>query len=115
MKESTQQLTLNAEETLYAANVLIKENLLRDAVNRAYYAVFYMAEALLNEKDLRFKKHGSVHGSFSRYFVKTGVLRPNTINFSRSLLDNACWVITTKSHSLHKKKSIKFLNRPRIF
>jgi uncharacterized protein (UPF0332 family) len=73
MKESTQQLILNAEETLHAADVLIKENLLRDAVNRAYYAVFYIAEALLNEKDLRFKKHGSVHGFFSQHFVKTGI------------------------------------------
>lgn len=38
-----------------------------------YYAVFYIAEALLNEKDLRFKKHGTVHGSFSQHFVKTGI------------------------------------------
>ena len=73
MKESTQQLMFNAEETLQAAEVLFKELYLRDAVNRAYYAVFYIAEALLNEKDLRFKKHGTVHGSFSQHFVKTGI------------------------------------------
>lgn len=73
MKESTQQLMLNADETLHAAEVLFKEEYLRDAVNRAYYAVFYIAEALLNEKDLRFKKHGTVHGSFSQHFVKTGI------------------------------------------
>ena len=52
MKESTQQLLFNAEETLQAADILLKEEFLRDAVNRAYYAVFYVAEALLNEKDL---------------------------------------------------------------
>jgi len=45
MKESTQQLMLNAEETLRAAEVLFKEEYLRDAVNRAYYSVFYIAEA----------------------------------------------------------------------
>ena len=73
MKESTQQLLFNAEETLHAADVLLKEELLRDAVNRAYYSVFYVAEALLNEKELRFKKHGTVHGSFSQHFVKTGI------------------------------------------
>ena len=50
MKESTQQLMLNAEETLNAAEILFKEEYLRDAINRAYYAVFYIAEALLNEK-----------------------------------------------------------------
>lgn len=73
MKESTQQLMLNAEETLHAAEMLLKEEFLRDAVNRAYYAVFYIAEALLNEKDLRFKKHGTVHGSFSQHFIKTKI------------------------------------------
>jgi uncharacterized protein (UPF0332 family) len=44
--------------------------ILRDAVNRAYYAIFYIAEALLNEKDLRFRKHGTVHGAFAQYYVK---------------------------------------------
>jgi uncharacterized protein (UPF0332 family) len=73
MKDSTQQLLLNAEETLNAAQVLLDEGYLRDAVNRAYYAIFYIAEALLNEKDLRFKKHGAVHGSLARHYIKTGL------------------------------------------
>jgi uncharacterized protein (UPF0332 family) len=73
MKESTQQLILNAEETLQAADVLFKEEFLRDAVNRAYYAVFYVAEALLNEKDLRYSKHGTVHGAFAQHYVKTKI------------------------------------------
>ena len=70
MKESTQQLLFNAEETLQAADILLKEEFLRDAVNRAYYAVFYVAEALLNEKDLRYSKHGTVHGAFAQHYVK---------------------------------------------
>ena len=73
MKDSTRQLLSNAEETLNAAEVLVKEDYLRDAVNRAYYAVFYIAEALLNEKDLRFRKHGTAHGSFVQHYVKTGI------------------------------------------
>lgn len=71
MKESTQQLMLNAEETLNAAEMLFKEEYLRDAINRAYYAVFYIAEALLNEKDLRYSKHGTVHGAFAQHYIKT--------------------------------------------
>lgn len=67
MKESTQQLMLNAEETLNAAEVLFKEEFLRDSINRAYYSVFYVAEALLNEKELRFSKHGTVHGAFAQH------------------------------------------------
>jgi uncharacterized protein (UPF0332 family) len=73
MKESTQQLMLNAEETLHAAEMLFKEEYLRDAINRAYYSVFYIAEALLNEKDLRYSKHGTVHGAFAQHYIKTKI------------------------------------------
>ena len=45
-------------------------------MDRAYYAMFYIAEALLNEQDLRFKKHGGVHGAFGEHFAKRGVLDP---------------------------------------
>jgi uncharacterized protein len=44
------------------------------AVGRAYYAMFYIAEALLNEKGHRFRKHGGVHGAFREHFVKTKLL-----------------------------------------
>jgi uncharacterized protein (UPF0332 family) len=71
MKAATQQLMLNAEETLNAAEILLKAGYLRDAINRAYYAIFYTAEALLNEKDLRFGKHGTVHGAFAQHYIKT--------------------------------------------
>ena len=73
MKDATQHLLLNAEETVNAAQFLFNEDYLRDAVNRAYFAIFYVAEALLNEKDLRFKKHGAVHGFFAQHYVKTGL------------------------------------------
>jgi len=43
------------------------------AANRAYYAMFYVAEALLGEKGLRFRKHGGVHGAFGEHFVKAGI------------------------------------------
>ena len=64
---------LNAEETLHAAEILFKEEFLRDAVNRSYYAVFYIAEALLNERDLRYSKHGTVHGAFAQHYIRTKI------------------------------------------
>ena len=42
-------------------------------MGRAYYALFYVAEALLNEEGQRFRKHGGVHAAFGRDFVKTGL------------------------------------------
>jgi uncharacterized protein (UPF0332 family) len=35
--------------------------------------MFHVAEALLNEKDLSFSKHGNVHGAFGEHYVKTGL------------------------------------------
>ena len=74
MKETTGNLLQNAEETLSAANILVREGFVRDAASRAYYAIFYIAEALLNEKGLNFKKHGAVHGAFAQHYVKTGLM-----------------------------------------
>ena len=35
-----------------------------------------LTEALLNEKDMRFSKHGGVHSAFGEYYVKTGLFAP---------------------------------------
>jgi len=69
MKESTRQLFVNAGETLNAAELLVEQGFLRDAASRAYYGAFYIAEALLNEKELSFRKHGAVHSAFAQEFV----------------------------------------------
>jgi uncharacterized protein (UPF0332 family) len=38
--------------------------------------MFYIAEALLEEKELRYSKHGGVHGAFGENYVKTGLFDP---------------------------------------
>jgi len=73
MKESSQQVLFNAEKILNAAEILFKEVYLRDSINRAYYSIFYIADPLLNEKELRFSKHGSVHGAFAQHYVKAKI------------------------------------------
>lgn len=74
MKEVTRQFLEKAEEAIVAAQQLLTDGHAEFAAGRAYYAMFYVAEALLNEKDLRFRKHGGVHGAFGEHFSKTGVL-----------------------------------------
>ncbi len=46
--------------------------------------MFYIAEALLNEKDLRFSKHGGVHSAFGEQYIKTGLFDQK---YHRWLLD----------------------------
>jgi uncharacterized protein (UPF0332 family) len=53
------------------------------AAGRAYYAMFYTAEALLNEKGFTFGKHGNVIGAYGQHFAKTKELDPK---FHRWLL-----------------------------
>jgi uncharacterized protein (UPF0332 family) len=73
MKDSSRQLLSKADRAIIAANTLFASQDSEFAIGRAYYAMFYVAEALLNEKDLKFSKHGGVHGAFGEHFVKTGL------------------------------------------
>ena len=60
MKESTHQLLARAVDTIEAADILLTNGKAEIAAGRAYYAMFYVAEALLNEKGFQFGKHGNV-------------------------------------------------------
>jgi uncharacterized protein (UPF0332 family) len=44
------------------------------AASRAYFGYFYVAEALLDSKGLRFSRHGQVLAQYGRLFAKTEVL-----------------------------------------
>ena len=76
MKDQTQKLLNKALRAVRAAETLLQHGDVDFASGRAYYAMFYTAEALLNEKDLRFRKHGGVHGAFGEHFTKSGLLDP---------------------------------------
>jgi len=43
------------------------------AVSRAYYGMFYAAQAVLLSKRLQYRKHSAVIASFNKEFVKTGI------------------------------------------
>ena len=51
------------------------------AAGRAYYAMFYVAQALLQTKGLTFSKHGSTLAAFGQHFVKTGEVEPQYHKF----------------------------------
>ncbi len=74
MKEATKKLLEKATRVLRIAERLGKSGDAEFSVGRAYYAMFYVAEALLNERSLRFRKHGGVHAAVAEHFVKTGLL-----------------------------------------
>ena len=76
MNENTRRLIAyrldQAEETLDAARELSTTAHHRDAVNRAYYAMFYCSLALPASKGLGTSKHSGVLSLINRDFVNTG-------------------------------------------
>src|SRR5271157_1919531 len=76
MNEYTQKLIDKALDTIEGAELLLDHGKTDLAAGRAYYALFYIAEALLNEKGLQFSKHGDVIGAYGREFSKTKLLDP---------------------------------------
>lgn len=74
MTDATQKLFAKAARALKFAERLKTSDGAEFAVGRAYYAMFYIAEALLNEKGQHFRKHRGVHRAFAEQFIKTGLL-----------------------------------------
>ena len=67
------QLAVKARESLRAADGLFRDNHPDVSASRAYYSMFYLVEALLLTRDLKFKKHTGVIGAFNREFIKTKI------------------------------------------
>jgi uncharacterized protein (UPF0332 family) len=61
-----------AQESLGAAELLAKNEYFDFAVSRAYYTMFYVAEAFLLGEGSAFSKHSSVIASFGQLFAKSG-------------------------------------------
>lgn len=76
MKEYTRKLLDKAIDTVEGAEILLDHGKTDIAAGRAYYSLFYIAEALLNEKGLQFKEHGKVIGAYGKEYAKTNLLDP---------------------------------------
>ena len=76
MKDESRKLLDKAIDSIEGAEALPEMDKLNIAAGRAYYAMFYAAEALLNEKGLEFSKHIRVHAAFGQHFAKRKILDP---------------------------------------
>lgn len=84
MKEDTAKLLNRAQDSIEAADILLTNEKVDIAAGRAYYAMFYTAEALLNELGLDFSKHSGVHAAYGEHFAQTKLLNPK---YHRWLID----------------------------
>ena len=65
-----------AKESLEAARSLLRDGYPDFAASRAYYAMFYVTEALLAFLGHSYRKHSAVIAAFGREYAKSGRLDP---------------------------------------
>ena len=88
MKEYSSKLFSKALDAIEAAEALLNIGKAEFAAGRAYYAMFYVAEALLyNEFDLKFSQHGQVIAAYGKNFAKTKALDPKFHRWMRDGFD----------------------------
>ena len=84
MSPGIEALITKAKDSLAAAQILIKDGYYDFAASRGYYAMFYVASALLANLGLSYSTHAAVISAFGREFAKTEKLDPK---FHRWLID----------------------------
>ncbi len=84
MSQDIQTQLHKAKQSLAAAELLRAQGYCGFAASRAYYAMFYVAEALLASLGQSYSSHGAVQAAYGREFAKTGKL---DVQFHRWLID----------------------------
>ena len=74
MNSDVQALMDKAQESLAAAELLRQGGYMNFAASRAYYAMFYAAEALLLSRGASYSSHAAVIAGFGREFARTQAL-----------------------------------------
>ena len=76
-----------AYKTYEAAKILADNGFWNSAVNRLYYALFYIVNALLVVNEIPTKSHSATKSQFSMHFIKTGQIDKNYGRLLSQLFD----------------------------
>jgi uncharacterized protein (UPF0332 family) len=74
LAEEIKGMLAKARRYLDSAKILRQTGDFDSAVSRLYYAMFYVAEALLLTQGKTFSSHRAVIAAFGEHFIKTGLL-----------------------------------------
>ncbi len=84
MTQDQQEILEKAHRSLSAATILLQTGFPEFAASRAYYTMFYVAQAFLEGEGLSYSKHSAVIAAFGQYFAHTGKV---PVAFHRLLID----------------------------
>jgi uncharacterized protein (UPF0332 family) len=88
MNDDARERLIKAEDAIGAADLLLRGGYVDFAASRAYYAMFYVAEALLYERGLAFSKHTAVLGAYGKHYARDGGLDTKFHRWLRSAFDH---------------------------
>lgn len=88
VRQRIERYLARARRALRTGYMVLEDGDFVTAVNRAYYAVFYAANALLTTRGLERSKHSSVIAAFRQQFVKTGLIEVEYSDFYGVLLED---------------------------
>ena len=77
----------HAREMLQVAQANFENSFYGSAINRAYYAIFYAASALLLLQGESQSKHSGVISMFRKLFVKTGLIETEYSDIYGAVMD----------------------------
>jgi len=77
-----------AWECVSDAELLIREERWRSAVNRLYYSAFHAVSALLLAHEMHSRKHTGVRGLFMQHFGRPGEFEPELVKIFNQLFDS---------------------------
>jgi uncharacterized protein (UPF0332 family) len=78
----------HAQQMLQVADHNMADGFYASAINRAYYAIFYAANALLATKGLSRSKHSAVIATFRQHFVKPGLIEDEYSDIYSRVMDD---------------------------
>ncbi len=87
VKDKISKYLARARQALDTGQLVLQHEDYITAVNRAYYAIFYAANALLATKGLERSKHSGVIAAFRQHFVKAGIIDPELSDFYGEAMD----------------------------
>lgn len=105
----------HADEMLNVAQVNLEQGFYRSACNRAYYAMFYAASALLYSKGKSYGKHSAVLAAFRQYFIKTGEFDKKWSEEYRLVMENRHVADYELQDALDKQDAMMAVKKSREF
>lgn len=104
-----------ANETIQEVQTHIENKFWNTAINRLYYACFYLVTALLYKHKIVTKSHSGVRQMFGKYFVKTGKIERELAKYFTELFEKRHSGDYNDFYDYDEKTVLRLFQKPKIF